>query len=424
VSTTGVQRQVTLAPAAESARTARRLVADVLASAGAEDFTDTATLLTSELVTNGIVHAHTDLQVTVEATRTWLRVEVIDGNPQLPGRRDYDEGATTGRGMEMVELLADDFGVEPLDDDGKRVWFRLGAVPGTRSPEHARSNATGTTTAEQHHDVDRPTTRVQLRATPVTLYCAWQQHADALLREATLVALENDTGEREDYPLAGRALSAIAEAATEAFALRDDEVVLADLTLEMPTPAIAWFPILRDLLGRATLLALAGKLLTPPSLPEIIAVRRWICDEIARQAAGLPPTPWVEQAVEVTDVPPTPATVIEEVRAATVAQVAADTTNRIIAVSEPAAELLGWGAHELEGHRLVAIIPPRMRDRHIAGFTRHLLEGSSRILGRPTRVPALCRDGSEVEIDLLIERKADAATRGIFVATLTPVKQG
>jgi PAS domain S-box-containing protein len=415
VSTTGVQRQVTLAPAAESARTARRLVADVLASAGAEDFTDTATLLTSELVTNGIVHAHTDLQVTVEATRTWLRVEVIDGNPQLPGRRDYDEGATTGRGMEMVELLADDFNVEELPDDGKRVWFRLGEVPGTPS----RASMSDEARVEE----DRPTTTVHLLALPITLYCVWQQHEDALLREATLVALENEIGEHEDYPLAGRALGALADAANDLFGLRDADDATADVTLDISSAAIPWFPILRDLLGRATLLALAGKLLTPPSLPEIIAVRRWICDEIARQAAGLPPTPWVEQAVEVTDVPPTPATVIEEVRAATVAQVAADTTNRIIAVSEPAAELLGWGPHELEGHRLVAIIPPRMRDRHIAGFTRHLLEGSSRILGRPTRVPALCRDGSEVEIDLLIERKADAATRGIFVATLTPADQ-
>lgn len=411
MATKGVQRRVTLAPAAESARTARRLVADVLATAGADDFADTATLLTSEVVTNGIVHAHTDLHVMVEATRTWVRVEVVDGNPQLPGRRDYDESAITGRGIEMVELLADDYGVEPVENQGKRVWFRLGEAPGTP--------ASSTSPVDSVADA-RPTTTVQLVGMPVTLYCAWQQHADALLRESTMQALEDGTAESGDYPLAGRALGALAEGASEVFAMRDNDVAVADITLQLPTEAVPWFPILRDVLGRATLQALAGNLLTPPSLPEIIAVRRWVCDEVARQSAGLTPTGWVDQTVDANDAPTTPELVLDEVRVAAVAQVAADTTNRIIAVSAPAAELLGWPADELEGHRLVAIIPPRLRDRHIAGFTRHLLEGNSRILGEPVRVPALRRDGSEVEIDLLIERRADPSTRGVFVATMTP----
>ena len=412
MSTKGVQQRATLAPAAESARTARRLVADVLTSVGGDELVDTATLLTSELVTNGIVHAHTDLQIVVEATATWVRVEVVDGNPQLPSRREYDESAITGRGMEMVELLADDYGVEPIDGEGKRVWFRLGEVPGAPAAPVEQS---------QPVETERRMSIVRLPGMPVTLYCAWQQHADALLREATMLALE-DGDQPEEYPLAGRALGALADAASEVFALRDSDVVTADVTLELPVDSIGWFPILRDLLGRATLLSLSGKLLTPPSLPEIIAVRRWVCDEVARQAAGLPPTPWVEQAAEIVDVPGAPVAVLDEVRASTVAQIAADTTNRIIAVSAPAAELLGWTVEELEGHRLVAIIPPRLRDRHVAGFTRHLLEGTSRILGKSVRLPALRQDDTEVEVDLLIERRSDGATRGLFVATFTPTE--
>lgn len=409
-----MQQRITLAPAAESARTARRLVADVLTTAGGDEFIDTATLLTSELVTNGIVHAHTELHVLVEATRTWVRVEVVDGNPQLPSRRDYDDSAITGRGMEMVELLADDYGVEPVAGGGKRVWFRLGETPGTPDPAASSGDAVA--------DVSRPTTTIELVAMPVTLYCAWQQHADALLRESTMLALEDGGAEHEDYPLAGHALGALAEAATDVFALRDNDVAIADVSLQLPSDAVPWFPILRDVLSRATLQALAGNLLTPPSLPEIIAVRRWVCDEVARQSAGLSPTAWVEQAAELTDLPTAPVVVLDEVRAAATAQVAADTTNRIIAVSGPAAELLGWSSEELEGHRLVAIIPPRLRDRHIAGFTRHLLEGSSRILGQPTPVAALRRDGSEVDVELLIERRADGTPRGLFVATLTMVE--
>jgi PAS domain S-box-containing protein len=337
----------------------------------------------------------------------------VDGNPQLPSRREYDESAITGRGMEMVELLADDYGVEPLEDEGKRVWFRIGEVPGT-----PMTPADPAPAAESV----RATTTVQLVAMPVTLYCAWQQHADALLREATLVALEDGGEQPDEYPLAGRALGALAEAASEVFALRESDVASAEVTMHLPVDVVGWFPLLRDLLGRATLLSLAGKLLTPPSLPEIIAVRRWVCDEVARQSAGLPPKAWVEQAVEIPELPEAPAAVIEEVRSATVAQVAADTTNRIIAVSGPAAELLGWTVDELEGHRLVAIIPPRMRDRHITGFTRHLLEGESRVMGREMHVPALRRDDSEVEVTLLIERRSDGASRGTFVATLTRVE--
>ena len=90
------------------------------------------------------------------------------------------------------------------------------------------------------------------------------------------------------------------------------------------------------------------------------------------------------------------------------------------AVVLPAAGLLGWSATELEGRRLVTIIPPRLRDAHVAAFTRQMLGGPARILGVPTDVPALHRNGSEVAITLLLERHADSRGRSLFVATLTP----
>src|SRR4051794_24157943 len=82
VPTGGSQRQLTLPPAPGSARHARRFVAEVLAQARVDDdLLDVVTLLTSELVTNGIVHAHTEMRVVVDVTDTWIRVEVNDGNP-------------------------------------------------------------------------------------------------------------------------------------------------------------------------------------------------------------------------------------------------------------------------------------------------------------------------------------------------------
>jgi PAS domain S-box-containing protein len=110
---------------------------------------------------------------------------------------------------------------------------------------------------------------------------------------------------------------------------------------------------------------------------------------------------------------------VEEVRTSATAQIAADRWNRIIAVSESAASLLGWSARELEGRRLVTIIPPALRDRHVAGFTRQMLGGPPRLIGKPVDVPALRRDGTELPISLLIDRRGDARGRTVFVATLT-----
>lgn len=403
----GVQQLLTLPPAPDSARTARRFVSEVLRAARADDFVDTTTLLASELVTNGIVHAHTDLQILVEATATWVRVEVVDGNPRLPSRREYDENATTGRGLEMVELLADDFGVEPVDGGGKRVWFRLGAVPGTPvEPGQADAGHLA------------PAVPITLLGLPITLYTAWQQHAEALLREATIASLDKPEVEHGDWPLAGRALGALADAAAKIFGLREQDVEVSDVTLHVDRDAVHFFPILREMLATATVMSEAGQLLVPPSLPEIAAIRRWVCDEIARQSAGLPPTTWVDPCADDAAPPTAAAATLAEVREAPYAAMAADAGNRIVAVSPAAAALLGWEPADLEGRRLVSIVPPRLRDKHIAGFTRHLLDGHTTVLGHPYTTQALHRDGTEIEITLVVERRPDPLTRALFIARL------
>jgi PAS domain S-box-containing protein len=403
----GLQRFVTLAPAPESASQARRFVAEVLAAAGATSFVDTAALLTSELVTNGIVHAHTELQVVVDATPRWVRVEVVDGNPMLPARRAYDEEAPTGRGLEMVELLADDFGVQPLDNDGKRVWFRLGADAHT---SYAAASPVSRAAAS---------VAVHLVNLPVTLYNAWQAHADAMLREATLVALDQHDGELpEEFAAADRALAALAGGTRELFDRASETPDRADVELDIPRELVADFPVLQDLLSRCSERSAAGELLVPPSLPEIQAVRRWVCDEIANQAQGLSARAWEQPSVADRPLTAESAGIAAAVRRSSTAQVAADDWNRIIAVSPSAAALLGWSAAELEGRRLVTIIPPHLRDAHVAGFTRHMLGGAPRLLGATVEVPALHRSGREVPITLSVERHSEPGERSLYIATL------
>ena len=104
------------------------------------------------------------------------------------------------------------------------------------------------------------------------------------------------------------------------------------------------------------------------------------------------------------------------------ARVAADDTNRIIAVSAPALALLGYDlADELVGHRLVEIIPARYRQAHLAGFTLYLSNGRAPLLDRPVRVPVLHRDGSESELELTISSQLLEGGRHVFVAGLVPL---
>jgi anti-sigma regulatory factor (Ser/Thr protein kinase) len=115
-----------------SPRSARGLVRDAFATCDAaadrpEDVLDTAVLLTSELVTNALVHAATDLTVHVDLTCERLRVEVDDGSAMAPAAGPVDMAdlvSTGGRGLPLVATLALRWGWEPLAD-GKRVWFEV-----------------------------------------------------------------------------------------------------------------------------------------------------------------------------------------------------------------------------------------------------------------------------------------------------------
>ena len=118
----------TLPPEPTSARACRRFLLDSLASWGAEALADEAVLLVSELVTNAVLHAGTDIEVVVDLRDERLRVEVRDRDPRLPSVRRYSVLSGTGRGLALVAETADRWAVEPAPDGtGKTVWFELGA---------------------------------------------------------------------------------------------------------------------------------------------------------------------------------------------------------------------------------------------------------------------------------------------------------
>lgn len=92
------------------------------------DMLDDALLLISELVTNSVLHGGPPIVLAVDCDGDGLHVRVRDGSPAMPQGRPADDGAENGRGLTLVELLTDTWGVEPVADEhgtGKQVWFEL-----------------------------------------------------------------------------------------------------------------------------------------------------------------------------------------------------------------------------------------------------------------------------------------------------------
>jgi anti-sigma regulatory factor (Ser/Thr protein kinase) len=121
--------RLALRPVPSSSADARAFVDETLGQWQCDDFLDATRLLVSELVTNAVLHARTDVELVLRATRYGLRVEVRDHSASLPVVRHYLDEAMTGRGLALVEELAARWGVQQLED-GKIVWFELDEAPG------------------------------------------------------------------------------------------------------------------------------------------------------------------------------------------------------------------------------------------------------------------------------------------------------
>ncbi len=83
---------------------------------------DDALLLTSELVTNSVLHGGPPLVIAVECDGEQLQVRVRDGSPAVPAPQDAAQSDENGRGLALVAALSDEWGVDP-DPEGKYVWF-------------------------------------------------------------------------------------------------------------------------------------------------------------------------------------------------------------------------------------------------------------------------------------------------------------
>lgn len=104
---------------------ARKALRELLRHWGKPGRSEIAELLTSELVTNALIHTEDDALLTATIGPRGLRVEVRDFVARRPRMRvpNADDG-THGRGLVLVHSLADAWGVR-AHGVGKAVWFEL-----------------------------------------------------------------------------------------------------------------------------------------------------------------------------------------------------------------------------------------------------------------------------------------------------------
>ncbi len=144
-----VVRRVRLPADRRAPGAAREIVRAALTEVDLTELLNEALLLTTELATNGVVHAGTEIDLEVVADHNELTVTVTDFAEGLPTRTTPNglELAEGGRGMLLVDHFASSWGTthQPA---GKGVWFRLtrgrrpstepsGAVPPFGAPSAA-----------------------------------------------------------------------------------------------------------------------------------------------------------------------------------------------------------------------------------------------------------------------------------------------
>ncbi|MFE7138081.1 SpoIIE family protein phosphatase [Streptomyces sp. NPDC091406] len=108
----------------EALSSSRHMIRAAVRAWGAKDRADEIELAADELITNALMHTDGGAVVTIRVlagTERRLRVDVEDRSSALPRRRDAGESGVSGRGLMLVDRLADVWGVESRGS-GKCVW--------------------------------------------------------------------------------------------------------------------------------------------------------------------------------------------------------------------------------------------------------------------------------------------------------------
>lgn len=107
----------------QSVTDARRFATEALPGVPAETL-DVIALLVSELASNSVRHTDSGFDLTISSTAREIRVEATDRGAGEPRMRSPAPTDPSGRGLQIVNMLSADWGVDALPE-GKRVWFTV-----------------------------------------------------------------------------------------------------------------------------------------------------------------------------------------------------------------------------------------------------------------------------------------------------------
>lgn len=306
-----------LAPDPSAAGTAREWVAAAL-DGWPTPSVETARLLVSELVTNAVLHARTEIALRRRLEGARARFEVSDGRREGPVPKRYSPDSATGRGLRLVDALATEWGVTRAGR-GKTVWFVVtpdagggSAQAGRQGDADVQAQAEPPTPAEAASPPNATSpaatapcevATVQVLAIPLDVYLEAEQHDDAVMRELTL--LLQSSSARGDLEVPARLLE-IAADVRAAFgpvitsvrvqverALRRRRATV-DLTLRAPVEGWEALRRLASQFDEVDRFCEAGNLLTLGSSRRLRHFRKWFAQQVADQLRGMSPTPWSE----------------------------------------------------------------------------------------------------------------------------------
>lgn len=295
-------------PEPASVGAARRFVRNVLHQWGTPEVADVASLLTSELATNALMHARSPFRVAIRETVAGVRVAVHDRSPALPHVKDFGADAAVGRGLPLLDDLCSAWGVTAggRDYEAKSVWFHLA----TAGPVGA-----GGPSARRASDVQLALDEVELSAPwreddelvdvllvdlPLDVYRRSQQHSEELARELRLIASAPEEAEsvprrlrRLIYELAARYGPLNPGARRHLRLALERGEARTDVLYRVPRRSADDVQALDALLREADEHCRAGGgLLTLATPPEALAFREWVFGEIVGQIGGAEPRPW------------------------------------------------------------------------------------------------------------------------------------
>ena len=122
-----MRRMRTFPAIPQSVHAARRFATDALVGSPAS-MLEAVELMVSELATNCIRHERTSFHLTILGSTREIRVEVTDSGSGTPTMRSPGPDEPSGRGLQIVDMLSDSWGVEPEHPSGKTVWFTMPAA--------------------------------------------------------------------------------------------------------------------------------------------------------------------------------------------------------------------------------------------------------------------------------------------------------